>query len=196
MSEQSNDISTERQRAPLQTLSTCESKFWQWFGPSLAEDWMRGVVGEFWVANALGFLNEPREGWKPWDLETKTGVKVEVKTSGCLRRKNDEIVPIKNIKFDIENVNVDEETEKGLSARQYRPADVYVFCLHSSLNPKTLNPMVISQWEFHVIATAVLDAKRPKAKSITLNPLKKLGTAKTDFAGLKEAILSAANCDL
>ena len=188
-----NDNSSTQETDETQTLSSSESKFWIWFEPSLLADWMRGVVGEYWVANALGLLNEPREAWKPWDLETKTGIKVEVKTSGCLRRKNGDIVPVKNIKFDIETVNVDEDPEKGLSAMHGRPANVYVFCLHTCPDPNTLNTLCVSQWKFYVIATRTLDDKRPNGKSISLNPMKKLGAEETDFSGLKAAILNAAD---
>ncbi len=193
MPDNSNDSSTNQETEQFQTLSVSESEFWRWFQPSLAEDWMRGVVGEYWVANALDLLNEPREAWKPWDLETKTGIKVEVKTSGCLRRKAGDIVPVKNIQFDIEAVNVDEDLEQRLSAMYGRPANVYVFCLHSSLDPKTLDPLCVSQWKFYVIATRILNDKRPNGKSISLNPMKKLGAEETDFAGLNDAIIRAAN---
>ena len=193
MSDKPNNSAPNQEPNELQAVPTNESVFLEWFRPSLSEDWMRGVVGEYWFANALGLLDDPREGWKPWDLETKTGIKVEVKTSGCLRRKNNDIVPVKNIKFDIDMVNVDEDPEKGLPAMRGRPATVYVFCLHNSLDPNTLNPLNPSQWNFYVIATAVLDAKRPKGKSTSLKPLKKLGVEETDFAGLKHAIIRAAN---
>ena len=65
---------------------TNEDRFWCWMRPSLPENWLRGVVGEFLVAKALGLTQEPRVGWLSWDLKTKDGVRIEVKTSGYLQR--------------------------------------------------------------------------------------------------------------
>lgn len=42
---------------------------------------MRGVVAEFLVACDLGIVDGFRAEWGPWDLETKSGIKVEVKSS-------------------------------------------------------------------------------------------------------------------
>ena len=153
---------------------------------------MRGVIGEYWVANAVDILHKRRHGWESWDLETEDGIRIEVKTAGYLQSWHETSQEPSTPVFGINAVKVEEDTERGLYRGQYRPANVYVFCLHLSLDLDTHDPLDISQWTFYVIATKVLDAVRPNAKSISLTPLKSLDIKETDFAGLKAAILSAA----
>ena len=153
---------------------------------------MRGVVGEYWVANALDILHKRRHGWETWDFETENGIRIEVKTSGYLQSWHKPGQKPSNPVFGINAVNVKEDPDRGLSAGRYRPANVYVFCFHLSLDLSTLDPLDISQWEFYVLATRVLDAKRPNGKTIGLTPLKRLGAKKVVHSDLRDAITRAA----
>ncbi len=190
-----NDISASRVTDENLTLSTSESEFWRWFRPSLAENWMRGVIGEYWVAHALDILHKRRHGWETWDLETEHGIRIEVKTAGYLQSWHQSGQKPSTPVFGINAVNVEEDRDRGLCAGQYRPANVYVFCLHTCLELTTLDPLDISQWEFYVLATKELDAQRPNGKSINLGPLKDLGAKRVLHVGLKYAILRAAKAE-
>ena len=145
-------------------------EFWIWFRNSLDEGWMRGVVGEYWVAKALGLIDEPREAWKKWDLETPNGIKVEVKASGYLHRSSGKIRRVSRPRFQVPNVHVKQQPEKGLPAGFYRPADVYVFCLNTQGVEEDLEQLEVSQWEFYVLATQVLnDYVNPELKNPSID---------------------------
>ncbi len=191
MSEKSINSPANQETDDFIVLSTSESEFWKWFRPSLAENWMRGVIGEYWVANAVDILHKRRHGWESWDLETEDGIRIEVKTAGYLQSWHETNQEPSTPIFGINAVNVEEDTERGLHQGQYRPANVYVFCLHSSLDLTTHDPLDISQWEFYVVHTPFLDDKRPDGKTIGLRSLQKLGVKSVLYAGLKEAILQA-----
>ncbi len=175
------------------TLTPNEADFWAWFRPSLAENWMRGVIGEYWVANALGILHIRRHGWESWDLETEDGIRVEVKTAGFLQSWHQSDEKPSTPVFGIGAVNVKADPKRGLRAGQYRPANAYVFCLHTCLDLEDLDPLEIGQWEFYVLSTEVLDAERPNGKTISLKPLRQLIPEPTLFANLDDTIRRVAN---
>ena len=43
------------------------------------------------------------------------------------------------------------------SETKRRSADVYVFCLFASTEPKVANPLDLKQWEFYILSTKVLN---------------------------------------
>ena len=80
----------------------------------------------------------------------------------------------------------DKETNK-FDKEKKRQADVYVFALLSHKDKKTVNPLDISQWEFFVLPTKVLDERERSQHSITLPSLKKL-TDSVSFFELGQAV--------
>ena len=56
--------------------------FWQWAYSDLVGNTERGALAEFIVACALGTEKESRISWNSYDLVSKEGVTIEVKTSG------------------------------------------------------------------------------------------------------------------
>ena len=153
---------------------------------------MRGVIGEYWVANALNILHKRRHGWETWDLETEDGIRIEVKTAGYLQSWHTSGQEPSSPVFGINPVNVKADPNRGLRAGQYRPANVYVFCLHSNLDPTTHDPLDISQWNFYVLATTELDRQRPNGKSIGLRSLMTLEPIEAAHTELRSAILRVA----
>ena len=196
MSDKSNNISGAQETDEFLTLSKSQSQFWRWFEPTLAENWMRGVVGEYWVIKALGLTDEIRKGWNSWDLETKDRIRIEVKTSGYRQSWHKPTDKMATPKFVAPKVRVKADESRGLGQGQYRPAHVYVLCFHKERNVSKLDPLDTSQWDFYVVPTTLLDQNlNPNAKSPSIN-LRFLSEHRVDpvnFAGLRAAILSAAN---
>lgn len=69
-----------------------------------------------------------------------------------------------------------------------RQADVYVVALLHHKDQSTLNPLVLSQWTFYVIATRRLERIRPERKSITLQKLLALQPRVCAFSELLHVI--------
>ena len=68
-----------------------------------------------------------------------------------------------------------------------------MFALLAHTEQKTLDVLDVSQWEFFVVPTMLLDSRKRSQHSITLRSLRTLAGESTDFAGLKETIGSAGD---
>ncbi len=195
MCETSKNSSASQGSDEFQRLSKSESDFWTWFRPSLAENWMRGVVGEYWVTKALGLTDKMRKGWNSWDIETPDRIRIEVKTTGYRQSWHKPTDKMAIPKFVVPKVKVKADESRGLRQRQYRPAHLYVLCFHKEKDVDNLDPLDTSQWEFYVVPTTVIDEKvNPNAKSPSIN-LRFLSENSFDpvsFNGLKDAIFRAA----
>src|SRR5690349_5445525 len=77
----------EKFRAGTSDLGFDLLSFWQWSCSDLLSNTTRGVVAEFLVARALDVAADGvRHEWAAYDLETKEGVTVEVKSAAYLQR--------------------------------------------------------------------------------------------------------------
>ena len=74
-----------------------------------------------------------------------------------------------------------------MAAVKKRNSDLYVFCLWKAVS-KSQSILDLGLWEFYVLSTSVLDARKPNQKTIGLESLKKLGPVITGYAGLKDAV--------
>ena len=176
--------------------------YWRWSGSDLMSNVSRGVLAEFLVARALDVTHAPRVEWTTYDLKTRTGVTVEVKSAAYAqawpqRRPSD-------IRFDIEARkqvwNAATNEIRDLPVPQ-RLADVYVFCVLGSEDRTAddTDPRDLDQWAFYVISRAFLDRKRPRQKTIGLNALRSLmrrapqqrEAAEVRYLGLRAAIEAA-----
>ena len=59
--------------------------YWRWAESCLMDNTTRGLLAEFLVAAAIGQQREPRKEWEAYDLETKSGVTIEVKSSAYIQ---------------------------------------------------------------------------------------------------------------
>lgn len=59
--------------------------FWQWSSSDLISNAMRGILAEYIVASALGENYSHRSEWDAYDIETKEGIKIEVKSSAFIQ---------------------------------------------------------------------------------------------------------------
>ena len=165
---------------PLNVLS-----FWQWSSSELLGNALRGVLAEFIVASTIDVLEQPREEWDAYDLITKSGLKIEIKSSAYLQSWNQ--IELSKIIFGIQpTVLWDENNKRSKDAK--RQADVYVFCVLAHKDKGTVNPLDLSQWDFYVLDTKVLNDKVPKQKTITLSSLLKLNPNQIKYNGLTSEI--------
>ena len=125
----------------------------------------RGTLAEFLVAAALGLLDTPRLEWDSYDLQTRTGVTIEVKSAAYIQSWKQDSESA--IEFRINRrKKFDPDTGKEVVGPERRWADLYVFCVLEGAEP--LN---VDRWRFYVLRTAVLDKICPEQKTIRLRPL-------------------------
>ncbi len=166
---------------PLELLS-----FWQWSGSDLVNNTLRGMLAEYLVACALGLADGTRVEWDAYDLKTKRGIKVEVKSASYLQSWLQSRPSA--ISFGVQpTIGWDASTnEYGIERK--RQADVYVFSLLAHQDKLTLDPLDVDQWEFYVLPTVVLDEKIPTQKQTGLATLLRLGPTKAKFGEISGVI--------
>ena len=64
-------------------------------------------------------------------------------------------------------------------------AAVYVFCVLNHKVQGSINPMDVSQWDFYLTKTSILDEKLGNQKTITLSSLKNLNPKASTFRNLR-----------
>jgi hypothetical protein len=165
---------------PVNVLS-----FWQWSSSELLGNALRGVLAEFIVASAIDALEKPREEWDAYDLLSAQGLKIEIKSSSYLQSWAQ--TKLSKIRFGIQPTTAWESMEDQCKEFK-RQADIYVFCVLSHKDKKTVNPLDLMQWDFYILNTAILNEKKPTQKTITLSGLKTLNPIKVKYDGLRNEI--------
>jgi len=180
---------TERFRAGSKEADFDLLSFWQWSCSDLLSNATRGIVAEFLVAQALDIADEVREEWAAYDLKTKEGVTIEVKSAAyCQRWHQDKL---SRISFVVPKTRAWDPTTNRMSDKPVRQAQVYVFALLAHQDKATVDPLDLEQWVFYVLPTAVLNERFPSQNSITLPTLLKLSGGFA-FQDLRAAIMRAA----
>ena len=166
--------------------------FWEWYGSDLLNNAARGAFAEYIVAIAVGddrVFEKVRDGWDPFDLLMSGVVKIEVKSlayiQNWLQRK--EYSPT----FDIARKFAWDARAGTYSDTQIRSSDVYVFCLYNRRAADagdTLDPLNVSQWDFFILPTLVLEREVPEQKTISIGGLKRLGARKVSFEQIHDTI--------
>jgi hypothetical protein len=157
-------------------LSYKLSDFWQWSVSDILSNATRGVFAEFIVATALNIdLQDVREEWSAYDLESPEGIKLEVKSASYVQRwfQND----YSKISFSIKPARYWDSATNKQHEIPARSADVYVFCLLHYKDKESINPLNLDQWEFYVISTETLNGYTRSQTFITLPSLKRLAKA-------------------
>jgi hypothetical protein len=165
--------------------------FWQWSGSDLVLNTARGVVAEFLVASALGINvhTTVRDAWAPYDLQTPSGTKVEVKSAAYIQSWHQTMHSV--VSFHTPKTqfwNADTNQFEGVAKRH---SDVYVFALLAHREKATTSPLDVSQWDFYVLPTRVLDERVRSQASITLPTLRGLAHP-LKYHELEEAVHEAA----
>ncbi|MFB7895865.1 hypothetical protein ACWD33_05305 [Streptomyces xiamenensis] len=167
---------------PVETLGG----FWSWACSDLASNTMRGVLAEYIVATALGAAEGTRTEWDSVDIRTPDGTRVEVKSSAYLQSWAQG--KLSEITFSIAPALGWDGQTGASSTEALRNSDVYVFCVLHHLDKRTLDPLDLDQWTFHVLATRVVDERCERQRTISLASLLRLGPLQTDFAGLAKSV--------
>ncbi len=174
-----------------QNLGVSVSDFWRWSESDLLSNATRGKLAEFIVARGLGIpLDQVRDEWGAYDLLTPEGIRVEVKSAAYIQswyQNKPSIIGFRVPKTRAWNANTNvQETEVR------RQADAYVFALLAHADQTTIDPLNVSQWQFFVLPTAVLDSRTRSQHSITLRTLRKLSGAAVTYSDLKRTVHTAA----
>ncbi len=180
----------ERFRLGEKQLDITLLEFWQWYASDLVSNALRGVLVEFIVALALGCLEETRREWDAVDLETRDGIRVEVKSAAYLQTWKQHTRSA--IRFSIGATRGWDAKTNTFADEKRRIADVYVFCLLAHRDKRTLDPLNLDQWEFYVLPTLRLDRAVGSQATIGLATLGKLGPEKVGFSAIGEAVQRAA----
>lgn len=158
------------------------AEFWSWNQSDLVENRTRGILAEFIVKKALGIEIGSRIEWDDYDLITKNGTKIEVKSAAYIQSWEQEN-GFSDIKFDIK------VSKRNNNGKLKRASDFYVFCLLACKEQDKIDPMKLEQWTFYVKETKEIDRILGGQKKINLNSLiRKLKPIKAKYDDLKKII--------
>lgn len=147
--------------------------FWRWASSDLASNATRGVLAEFIVAKMLGIELATRNEWDDFDLITRDGVKIEVKSSAYIQSWHQK--KPSTPKFDIAKRTYYTDLTTG-EYKKYdtprRTADLYIFALMKGMITKTSDPLDLDNWEFYQVTREVLDEKFGDRKSVGLREVR------------------------
>lgn len=164
--------------------------FWQWSASDLVGNTMRGILAEYIVASSLGVASGHRNAWDAYDILTKEGVKVEVKSAAYIQTWSQP--KLSSIQFGIsETSGWDSSISPSCEAVQ-RQADVYVFCVLTHKDQSTIDPLDLSQWRFYVLPTDFLNQAVGAQKKIALSVLLRLNPVEATYDKLSDEIMKAA----
>ncbi len=162
---------------PINILS-----FWQWSNSELLGNALRGIFAEFIIASAIDILASLREEWDAYDLVTKNGLKIEVKSSSYLQSWRQS--KLSSIIFGIQPT-VTWDGMNNRTTEKIRQSDIYIFCVLAHKDKDTVNPIDLSQWDFYILETKILNKKVKAQKSISLSSLLNLNPIKVKYDKLK-----------
>lgn len=162
--------------------------FWRWAYSDLRDNTHRGVLAEFFVALALNGTGTRRKGWANFDVESQSGVRVEVKASGYLQSWPQ--AKHSAITFGRVAARSWDENTNEFSADAEVRADVFVFAVQACKDPEAYDALDLGQWEFYVVpAGPVRDCGY---KSLSLSWVKR-NADPIAFDQLAPAIAAVAN---
>ena len=167
------------------------SDYWAWSSSDLLNNTIRGSYCEFIVSAALGVdLSGVNEDWKPYDilLPGNPDIRIEVKSGAYLQAWDRG--KLSSIQFSIRPTRA-WSPETGYDSEVKRQSDVYVFCVYTETDRASADPLVLDGWTFYVVPTARIDSLCGPQKTISFPSLLLLEPIKTDFSGIKSAVLSS-----
>ncbi len=160
--------------------------FWQWSGSDLTNNALRGTIAEYLVACDLGVEGGIRVEWDAYDMKSKQGVKVEVKSAAYLQSWQQ--AKLSSITFGIQPTLGWDSSTNISGTERMRQADVYIFALLHHQDKLTVDPLNVEQWDFYVLPAAILNEQLPAQKSISLVTLLRLGPERVMFGEVSAAI--------
>jgi hypothetical protein len=128
--------------------------FWRWGFGDLRMNVVRGVLAEFFVAQAVGDTTTPRHAWADCDVVTPSGVKIEVKAAAYLQSWTQR--RLSRVSFSGLWGYRWNEGEVRYETDQEVLADVIVFAVQTCTDPNLYDPLDIAQWTFYVMPADVI----------------------------------------
>lgn len=169
-----------------QPLDTNLLGFWRWCMSDLVSNTTRGKLAEYLVACALGVADGVRLEWDAYDLKTKSGIKVEVKSAAYLQSWQQ--TRPSAVSFSIRPTFGWDAATNVYDVEQKRQADMYVFALLHHQDKATLDPLNVAQWTFYILPATVLNEQVRAQKRISLTTLRRLGATEANFAEIAAVI--------
>ncbi|MGW5524857.1 hypothetical protein [Gordonia sp. NPDC003950] len=168
------------------------NSFWSWAASDLLSNTLRGQLAEFIVGLALDCVDvRLRREWDAFDLKTDDGITVEVKSTAYLQSWG--TTRSDSRRFDISESTAWHADTNTSATSASRPADVYVFCVHTAENRNVADPLRLDQWDFYVVSTTRINLILGQQKSIALSVLPKaLDTSPVAFGEVADAVRRAA----
>jgi hypothetical protein len=168
--------------------------FWQWATSDLISNTTRGVLAEYLVARAIDIgKDDTRDEWAASDLQTPTGIKIQVKSAAYVQSWHQK--KLSNIVFNVQPRRAWDSNTNVLARDPARHSDIYVFAVLAHRNKATINPLNTQQWEFYVLPTITITARKRSQHSITLKSLEKLCTP-VNYANLGGVIEATGKATL
>jgi len=151
---------------------------------------IRCILAEFLVAKAFDIDSAGvRVPWSAYDLKTRDGIKIEVKSAAYLQSWKQ--TRLSTISFSIKAARCWDADSGVMELEARRPADVYVFALLACIDSSTVNPLDLAQWQFYVLARCDVDAYPRSKHSVTLRSLEKM-VEPVAFGELRAAVQIAS----
>ena len=161
----------DHEHKPISTVL----KFWQWAYSGLSDNITRGVLAEFFVANAVGAARGVRDPWATHDVEDPRGFGIEVKSTAYIQTWAHD-APAR-VAFDCPRTRAFDPTTNKVASHPGRHSPIYVLALQAMQDQEKFNMLDVAQWEFYVVPTWWIDAPEPGRHSISLATLR----ASNDF---------------
>ena len=191
--------SVQRDPEPLQpeTFFTHKSEptcfsildFWTWTASDVLNNILRGTVAEYIVSQAMEACTQVRVEWDTVDITAPEGIKIEVKSAAYLQSWHQDRPSA--ISFGIAKKRPWDPKTNQYGKTRVRSADVYVFCLLTPKDGRTVNPLELTQWEFYVLPTRTLNSSLGNQKTVSLSRLKDLGAVALGYDQIRNAVLKA-----
>ncbi|MGI0010674.1 MAG: hypothetical protein ACREAE_04660 [Nitrosopumilaceae archaeon] len=162
--------------------------FWRWAFSMLEDNTLRGVVGQYIVAWAIGADNVIHDSWQAYDLRARNGKKIEVKTTAFVQvwqhgeKNRRPLFVIKPTRYYTH--------EKGMQKQRSYNADIYILCYYSWNDSSTMDVTNLGHWKFWVFSLKELLTVLNGKKSISVRKLQNLGYNPLNVFELKEAVLA------
>ena len=144
------------------------SDFWQWAYSDLYQNVTRGMVGQYIVAWILGVDDIPDDAWGSYDLLSKEGKKIEVKTTSYLQAWEQKNEP--NPKFRIKKTSFYSK-DSGYSKEKDFQADIYVLCYFFEEDKEKVNITNLNQWKFWVLPKKIVERIFSEKESISVSEI-------------------------
>lgn len=162
--------------------------YWKWAHNLLLDNAERGVFAEFLVANAIKNKGRGRVNWRKYDLITKEGITIEVKSASYIQAwgQND----LSYIQFGIKKTKGYNNDTGVYDKEKKRQADIYVFCLLNEIRQDKIDVTDTNQWKFYVLSSKSINEnnKYSNAQSIGIKGLEILGAVCCKYENLYESI--------